>query len=272
VPAFPQPPYRWAYKPPLGCELDHGHPLARGLVGCWLFNEQNGPTAYDLSPGGNAGTLGAETWAPCRWGVGLSDSGSGVALPSASYTTLTTNSVVFWLNPTTFTGIVPGFLDQMDGSNSHGFVWGTGLATQTNLGLRYGDGTTFQEIHGNTNLTTGSWQMLGGSWDDAGLAAAFYRNGLPDGTGSGPTHMSRAVAAVSPQLLSYTNGDGYRGSADHILLWNRVLDPAEFAALYADPFQMIRPPSSRRYFVMAAASAFAGDEDTGLTYSWSTRW
>jgi len=44
-------------KPPLGAMLGRSHPLARGLVGCWLFNEGAGVKAYDLSGNGNKGTL-----------------------------------------------------------------------------------------------------------------------------------------------------------------------------------------------------------------------
>src|SRR3990167_9396326 len=35
-------------KPPLGAHLDRGHPLARSLIGLWLFNEGRGN--QDLTP------------------------------------------------------------------------------------------------------------------------------------------------------------------------------------------------------------------------------
>ena len=44
-------------KPPLGARLIPGHPLANGLVGCWLMNEGSGNKVYDLSGNGNSGTL-----------------------------------------------------------------------------------------------------------------------------------------------------------------------------------------------------------------------
>jgi hypothetical protein len=36
-------------KPPLGAKLNYGHPLARGLVGSWLFNETSGNIVHDYS-------------------------------------------------------------------------------------------------------------------------------------------------------------------------------------------------------------------------------
>jgi len=45
-------------KPMYGVLLNPYHPLARGLVGCWLFNEGGGNSVFDLSGYGNHGMLG----------------------------------------------------------------------------------------------------------------------------------------------------------------------------------------------------------------------
>jgi len=42
-------------KPVLGSQIQLGHPLARGLVGCWLMNEGSGDKVCDLSGNGNTG-------------------------------------------------------------------------------------------------------------------------------------------------------------------------------------------------------------------------
>jgi hypothetical protein len=44
-------------KPARGARLNPAHPLARGLVGCWLFNEGTGDRVYDVSGNENTGTL-----------------------------------------------------------------------------------------------------------------------------------------------------------------------------------------------------------------------
>lgn len=45
------------FKPLFGTPLNLAHPLAQGLVGCWLFNENSGNKAYDVSSQQNHGTL-----------------------------------------------------------------------------------------------------------------------------------------------------------------------------------------------------------------------
>ena len=46
------------YNRPLpGARVNMAHPLAQGLVGCWLLNEQDGLRAMDSTPYGNHGRL-----------------------------------------------------------------------------------------------------------------------------------------------------------------------------------------------------------------------
>ena len=40
-------------RPTFPAQLNMAHPLARGLVGCWLLNEEGGLRAFDSSPYGN---------------------------------------------------------------------------------------------------------------------------------------------------------------------------------------------------------------------------
>ena len=49
--------------PPFGSYIDPDHPLAKGLVGCWIFNEHCGRLINDLSPYRNNGRiLGGALW------------------------------------------------------------------------------------------------------------------------------------------------------------------------------------------------------------------
>jgi hypothetical protein len=49
-------------KPLPGCKINHSHPLARGLVGCWLFNERGGNIIRDISGRGFNGMITGSTW------------------------------------------------------------------------------------------------------------------------------------------------------------------------------------------------------------------
>jgi hypothetical protein len=65
---FPQ-----TQKPPLGSQINWAHPLARGLVGCWLMNEGSGNKIWD-SVKGRPGI--AATGIPLWTGDGVGFSGA----------------------------------------------------------------------------------------------------------------------------------------------------------------------------------------------------
>jgi hypothetical protein len=65
-------------KPARATLLNKSHPLTRGLVGCWLFNESTGGRVFDLSGYRNDGTLQADAhFASGRSGSALSFDGNG---------------------------------------------------------------------------------------------------------------------------------------------------------------------------------------------------
>ena len=49
-------------KPPLGARVVPGHPMADGLVGCWLMNEGDGNVVQDLVSGRSVDLNGAFGW------------------------------------------------------------------------------------------------------------------------------------------------------------------------------------------------------------------
>lgn len=63
-------------KPPYWKRINHSHPLARGLVVYWLFNEGTGNKVNDLSGQGNEGTIDGALWTPGKDGWVLEFDGS----------------------------------------------------------------------------------------------------------------------------------------------------------------------------------------------------
>ena len=49
-------------KPFRGSQINKTHPLAKGLVGCWIFNEDTGDLIFDLSGHNNHITNYGATW------------------------------------------------------------------------------------------------------------------------------------------------------------------------------------------------------------------
>ena len=48
----------WTSKPPIGSQIDWSHPLAKGLVGCWLMNEGGGNVVNDIARRNNGTNYG----------------------------------------------------------------------------------------------------------------------------------------------------------------------------------------------------------------------
>ena len=71
-------------KPIRGSTLKRTHPLARGLVGGWLMNENGGNRVNDLSGNNNFGTFGAgaaqPSWSIGKFGPAVTVTGGGLRL------------------------------------------------------------------------------------------------------------------------------------------------------------------------------------------------
>ena len=64
-------------QPFRGIQINRTHPLVRGLIGCWPFNDGTGPKTWDYSGNANKGTLeGGATWAPGRRGWAVNCDGA----------------------------------------------------------------------------------------------------------------------------------------------------------------------------------------------------
>ncbi|RLC75048.1 MAG: hypothetical protein DRJ03_30885 [Chloroflexi bacterium] len=63
-------------KPMYGALLNPYHPLAQGLIGCWLFNEGGGNTVFDLSQYMHHGSINGATWTIEKFGSILSFDGT----------------------------------------------------------------------------------------------------------------------------------------------------------------------------------------------------
>jgi len=71
-------------KPPYWKCINHSHPLARGLVGCWAFNEGTGNRVNDLARQDNAGTITGALWTPGEdgWALDFDGSNDHITVPA----------------------------------------------------------------------------------------------------------------------------------------------------------------------------------------------
>src|SRR5712691_3903572 len=179
-------PQRWTMKPPIGAQINWGHPLTNGLVANWLMNEAGGERLND-SLFLNNGILSGSTlpsWRTGPYGPALSfdgvtgsgyiDVGNKASLDFPGALT-----IVSFINTATLSGfqrIIANF-----NSNGNLCAWSLGVLTGQ---PRFEHGGSFS-INGST-LTTGRWYRIGvvrsgasGNW-----SVTVYVNGVSDAIGT----------------------------------------------------------------------------------------
>src|SRR2546430_2775798 len=181
-------PKRWAMKPPLGAQINWGHPLAQGLVGCWLFNEAGGGIVKDALcrlDGTFAGTA-KPSWVDGPFGKAIN-----FVHASTSWISLPSDPALLLTGPMTWVGSVkPGSTSNyvvMANTNSDGsdvpFDIET-LAGSAKLTFVHVNSGVAATANGNTSMSVGTWYRVGVT--RAGNAGAwtfqFYMNGIADGT------------------------------------------------------------------------------------------
>ena len=242
-------------KPPYGqVRLNRNHPLARGLVGCWLMNESGGNTVYDLSGNRHHGALvNGPSW-----------TGEGIGFDSASSQEINLGdnddfSFTNGSNDIAFSAFVKG-------------NWATS-ARGANFS-KYNDNSPFDGEWGMTLNTSNQayFQLLSDSASNNRLIAAATRtesgegtyaltyDGSEDYTGlkayedgsemSYSSHEEQGTYTGMVNRTTYLSIGGYiqdlglyqDGETHLVLLWrNRELSASEIASLHANPYQIFEP-------------------------------
>ncbi len=224
----------WQSKPPAGIQVNHNHPLAYGLVGCWLFNEGEGLRANDLSGNNNVGVLtsfepmiSTSGWIGGRDGIslkfdGVDDSvncGNNPVILSNINNTFTVEALIYMTNNNTDKGIVAkwlantGFILYINLLNT--LTWQVNL-TKINFALSV---NTFYHCVGTFN----------------GTKSELFVNGYSKGTNT------PAFTVTSDQLYigRYSSaGTFFNGIIDRVRIWNRVLSGNEILQLFFQPYSM----------------------------------
>lgn len=231
-------------KPVLGSQIQLGHPLAKGLVGCWLFND-NPPllgTTLDLSPYRNDGDLfGDMTPAVAKFSSGLYGDGVGdyVQVPrSDSLEGLSQITILIWVKlasgASNFDQLVNKSRWIADSRSYELFL----TATQFRWRLSNPTQSALDEY---TELIAGSWTTdvwtcVFATYDGSNMY--LYQ----DGALQGSTPQTGVIADSTYPLyfFRYSVGSDREppGTIDHVAMWNRALSAQEVQQLYREPFCM----------------------------------
>lgn len=230
-----------------GSQLNTDHPLADGLVGLWLMNEDTGTSIADLSGNGNTGTFGAGAASP-SWILGKYGSALGFAtddyvdiggaMPSGAYTKTA------WVNraadsETYNNNILSGSNDPDD----HAF-W---FPTTYSYYLSAGHNNVWNQVQDNVALSIGAWYFVAVTFDP-GVGSGtmiLYKDAVEvDRATSIATHQANAQSYIG----SYGAPCCYmNGTIDHVMLYDRALSTEEIKWLYAEPFAMLNLPTVPSY-------------------------
>lgn len=226
-------------KPRLGMKLNKRHKLAKGLVGCWIFNERAGDTAFDLSGNGNDLTIAGADWGP----GGLEFDGTSSYLTSSGVTNSMDPSNPWTINVrvkidtlTDYPNYI-GFCDE--NGTEYAFIGNDNSAPRrlkvVSAGKTPGNGS---EILGDTVYDV----VL--VWN--GIKFLAYLNGVLDYEVTPSSAIVWSTqdlfilgAKRDPGLGSYFDGFEYSAS-----VYNRPLSPDEIAQLHSDPYVMFTRKAS----------------------------
>jgi hypothetical protein len=228
--------------PSLGAFVDLAHPLARGLLGAWLFNENSGPRAGD-SAGLRYyhGTLSGGTWiggsrASALLFNGSTDSVEVTSPADGSLSALPGISILGWIRP---------------GVAQTGNI--LNKANNSEYRYRINNTRTITFLIGGSNQATTAGTAPGDVWTHVAVTynavgIALYLNGRLDATGGfagGPT------PGDSGQSLFFGTGafgEIYSGALNEHYLYRRALSAAEILWHYEVPYALYPVSTARRWF------------------------
>lgn len=260
-------------KPIRGVQINKTHPLSKGLVGCWLFNEATGETVFDLSGNGNNGTLENGV----AWGSdGLEFDGVDDYVDCESGSSLdlgTIGSLAFWFKPDALFNsstvqndtLLARYQDNDYGVHIilTGTEFASGNPTDGSLHMKIESGGGVY-VYVDTNIV--SWnaeQWYHAVFTRNGSSYKVYIDGIDD---------TSAVVGSNTDIVTFNNtanwyiGGGtaesvatahtryFNGSIDSVRVYNRALSADEIAWSYREPYAMFDKPLSPALLYAAAAA------------------
>jgi len=215
------------------------HPLARGLVGCWIFNEGGGNEVFDLSGNNLSGTFTSGLlWAPGAQGYCVQSDTDGEYISVADCSLLRSAhvTVACYVNITNVgPAIGDGIVSKNDAAGSEGW------ALRNCVGyLRWGINAYNSNIAQSDagTITAGNWYFLVGTYD--GVTCRVYIDGIEAASAddAGPISYGSDALNIGRMFQSDTYTSDQQIS--YVMIWDRALTGAEIALLYRQPFCMFR--------------------------------
>jgi len=244
--------------------INRSHPLARGLVGAWAFEDGGGSVLKDISGRGNDGTIvNSPSWINTAHGGALDFTGGTntdyIDLGNkADFKPAANQGISFsaWARPDTLSG-----WDCLYGHRH------SGLSSAITL-FRTPSGE-FEVTFRSNSRADGSAESIAGVFA-AGVWVHLVAVRRPDGQVDGyvngvKTTLSYTCSgAIDDQNVSasigrhsYSTSQDWDGHIQDFRMWSRALADSEVIDLYARPFDLYSPAvgTHERYYRVALPSA-----------------
>lgn len=236
------PAFGFDQKPQLGKQINWGHPLAQGLLGCWVMNERGGKI-FDLSGNGNDGTLkNGAYWVTTQGGPGIymdgvndyiSFSWSKLGLTGFPFTIVqmgkhyineASNSVIFSDN----NAEKNSFVVYVNSDNN-------GYAAQ------YGDSGFQKAVSAGTVADNEEYFLAGVFKTDTDRWAYLNNEAGVQNTDDSGTFTWGNIDRFNVGMLDREDDVWYESKGFKFLaIYNRALTPSEIAWLYREPYVMFK--------------------------------
>jgi hypothetical protein len=247
--------YSGRTKPKPGAQIDPAHPLSKGLVGYWLFNEGAGSRANDISGYGNHGTLknmapNAQNsgWVGSKLGGALNFDGTDDCINCGIDSSLGLTAeftIVCTIKPATINNY-----DTIIGKSV--FRWHLGLHGNSGIQV-YVNNANELSTPANTIIVENEYHVV---WvHSQSYGDLIFIDGVESASGDLPD-----VGADPTQLITIgaDNGAGgyrYHGNINHVMIYDRALSESEIEQLYQDPSCNLL--TSRHWYIPTAGPAGA---------------
>lgn len=238
-------------KPPAGVQINPLHPLSRGLMGYWLFNESAGSRVNDISGHGNHGTLTnmspnvqGSGWGGSKFGGGLKFDGSNdqVIVPYDSSLEPNYITISAWIYPQTGARYIATNFIAVDDASFIFQLFNDDL--QGNVFIN-----DVHQVGSFVSITLNEWHYVVMTYD--GDRMKTYLDGVlkaDDDVADGTLPADGNDIYISNRAVGER---AFNGSIDSVRIYNRALSAAEIKTLYYDPFcNLLRVPV--RYVPAAA--------------------
>lgn len=236
-------------KPVRGIQLNKAHPLAKGLVGCWVMNEAIGNTVFDLSGNGNNGTKSGVTWVDN--GMEFNGSSDYVSVGSPS-------SLLIGPELTMYARIYRH-------TTSHDYE---GIATYVRTSPDYGgyglwsmadgkfrgcvDDSYLNDVRTTNIYSDNTWYDLVVRCN--GTTYSLYVDGIKASSDKSIVSYDPATPTEFRIGRSVTGTEYFDGVISRLYIYDRALTSDEIMWLYREPYSMFEPDISSSLLYVAAAA------------------